>query len=124
MTMASSLLPGNPKRIDSSICDSSLIFNPVIDCHHLVQLFQRRLLLLSYIKLNFWEYNNLMYYCCVSAKSNPYMKRFPYINSSAIKTLSNILAQSVRMATSRFLWNKFQGVSCFMCVCLFTLKCK
>ncbi len=29
--MASSLHPGNPKRIVSFICDSSLIFKPVID---------------------------------------------------------------------------------------------
>ncbi len=38
MTMASSLLPGNPKRIDSCICDSSHIFKPVIDYHQLAQL--------------------------------------------------------------------------------------
>ncbi len=48
MTMALSLLPGNPKRIDSCIFfDSSLIFKPVIDCLHLAQLFQKRLLLLQ-----------------------------------------------------------------------------
>ncbi len=50
MTMASSLLLGNPKRINSCICDSSLIFKPIIDCHYLAQLFQKRLLILQSIK--------------------------------------------------------------------------
>ncbi len=48
--MASLLLPGNPKRIDSCICNLSLIFKPVIDCHHLVQQFQKRLLFLQSIR--------------------------------------------------------------------------
>ncbi len=47
MTMTSSLPPRNPKRIDSCICDSSLIFKLVIDCHHLAQVFQKRLLFLQ-----------------------------------------------------------------------------
>ncbi len=60
MTMASSLLPGNPKRIDSCICNASLIFKPVIDCHHLAQLFQKSLLLLQ-------SMNTMCYAVCVVA---------------------------------------------------------
>lgn len=46
MTIAPSLFPGNPKRIDSCI----MWIITVIDSHHLVQLFQNKVLLLQSIR--------------------------------------------------------------------------
>ncbi len=50
MTMALSLLSGNPNRIDSCIFSSILMLKLVIESHHLAQPFQKSLLLLQAIR--------------------------------------------------------------------------
>ncbi len=50
MTMALSLLSGNPNRIDSCIFSSFPMLKLVIECHHLAQPFQKSLLLLQSIR--------------------------------------------------------------------------